>query len=123
LKAAKGVWALVLRKAKIATIFMVLLLFSAGPSGAGFVDNAFETQLDNGLKVILLQNHKAPVVTFQVWYRAGSRHDPWGKSGLAYLFEHLMFKGTKKMTGEEFTRTIQKNGGNYNAFAAHDFAS
>jgi zinc protease len=112
-----------LREGKLtATVFVLLLFFSAGASGAGLVDKAFETELDNGLKVILLENRKAPVVSFHVWYRAGSRHDPWGKSGLAHLFEHLMFKGTKKVSGEEFTRTIQKNGGNYNAFTSYDFA-
>jgi zinc protease len=74
-----------------------------------------ETVLDNGLRVILLENHKAPVVTFQVWYRVGSRNEEWGKTGLSHMLEHMMFKGTKKVGPEEFSRIIQENGGNDNA--------
>lgn len=90
---------------------------------ARMVDEASEVVLENGLKVIMIENHKVPVVTFQVWYRSGSRRDPWGRSGLAHLFEHLMFKGTRKTSGEEFTRTIQRLGGEYNAFTSSDFAA
>lgn len=90
---------------------------------AVIVDGVTETHLANGLKVILLENHKAPVATFQVWYRAGSRNDPWGKSGLAHVFEHLMFKGTPEVGRDDFTRIIQEIGGNFNAFTSHDYAA
>jgi zinc protease len=82
-----------------------------------------ETVLDNGLRVILLENHKAPVVTFQVWYRVGSRNEEWGKTGLSHMLEHMMFKGTKKVGPEEFSRIIQENGGNDNAFTSNDFTA
>lgn len=104
-------------------LFALMILSSQTSTEAGMVDKATEVVLDNGLKVIMIENHKVPVVTFQVWYRTGSRRDPWGKSGLAHLFEHLMFKGTKKTSGEEFVRTVQRLGGEYNAFTSSDFAA
>ena len=86
-------------------------------------ENVFETVLPNGLKVIFLENHKAPLVTFQVWYRVGSRNEPWGKTGLSHMLEHMMFKGTERVGPEEFSRTIQENGGNDNAFTSYDYTA
>src|SRR5438034_399296 len=71
-----------------------------------------EHSLTNGLKLILLEEHKAPVAVFQVWYRVGSRNELLGKTGLSHLLEHLMFKGTDKLGPEEYSRIIQRNGGN-----------
>ncbi|GIW43346.1 MAG: peptidase M16 [Candidatus Binatia bacterium] len=79
-----------------------------------------EHVLPNGLKVLLLEDHKAPVVVFQVWYRVGSRNEELGKTGLSHLLEHLMFKGTDKRGPEEYSRIIQRNGGNENAFTDTD---
>ena len=92
-------------------------------SEAGLKENVFETVLPNGLKVILLENHKAPLVTFQVWYRVGSRNEAWGRTGLSHMLEHMMFKGTEKVGPEEFSRTIQENGGNDNAFTSRDYTA
>jgi len=92
-------------------------------SEAGLKENVFETVLPNGLKVILLENHKAPLVTFQVWYRVGSRNEAWGKTGLSHMLEHMMFKGTERVGPEEFSRTIQENGGNDNAFTSYDYTA
>ena len=86
-------------------------------------ENVFETVLSNGLKVILLENHKAPLVTFQVWYRVGSRNESWGKTGLSHILEHMMFKGTEKVGPEEFSRIVQENGGNDNAFTSRDYTA
>ncbi|MBI2988050.1 MAG: insulinase family protein [Deltaproteobacteria bacterium] len=79
-----------------------------------------EVLLENGLKVLLLENHKSPSVTFQVWYRVGSRNEEDGKSGLAHFLEHMMFKGTAKVGPEEYSRIIAKNGGRSNAFTSED---
>src|SRR5213593_3171620 len=79
-----------------------------------------EFLLDNGLKVLLLEDHKSPVVTFQVWYRVGSRDEKDGKSGLSHFLEHMMFKGTQKTKPEEYSRIIAKNGGRSNAFTSSD---
>ena len=76
--------------------------------------------LDNGLKVLLLEDHKSPAVTFQVWYRVGARNEKDGKSGLAHFLEHMMFKGTPTTGPEEYSRIIAKNGGRTNAFTSSD---
>ena len=79
-----------------------------------------EAVLDNGLKVLFLEDHKSPAVTFQVWYRVGSRNEKDGKSGLSHFLEHMMFKGTAKTAPEEYSRIIAKNGGRSNAFTTAD---
>jgi zinc protease len=103
------------------SLFLSLLFTTI--SEAGLKESVFETVLPNGLKVILLENHKAPLVTFQVWYRVGSRNEAWGKTGLSHMLEHMMFKGTEKAGPEEFSRIIQENGGNDNAFTSHDYTT
>ena len=105
-------------------IFLLLLLFLfPSIAEASLKEQVFETVLPNGLKVILLENHKAPLVTFQVWYRVGSRNEAWGKTGLSHMLEHMMFKGTEKVGPEEFSRIIQENGGNDNAFTSHNYTA
>jgi zinc protease len=79
-----------------------------------------EVVLDNGLKVLLLESHKSPSVTFQVWYRVGSRNEEDGKSGLSHFLEHMMFKGTDRIAPEEYPRIIARNGGRSNAFTSAD---
>jgi len=79
-----------------------------------------DVMLENGLKVLLLENHKSPSVTFQVWYRVGSRNEEDGKSGLSHFLEHMMFKGTPKVGPEEYSRIVAKNGGRSNAFTSAD---
>ena len=107
------------------TIFLSLLLslLLTTISEAELKENVFETVLPNGLKVILLENHKTPLVTFQVWYRVGSRNEAWGKTGLSHMLEHMMFKGTERVGPEEFSRIIQENGGNDNAFTSYDYTA
>ena len=99
----------------------VLCFFSQGL--AALADRVSETTLPNGLKVILAENHKAPLITFQVWYRVGSRNEVSGKTGLSHMLEHMMFKGTEKLGPEEFSHIIAQNGGNDNAFTSHDFTA
>jgi len=106
------------------TILTLLLFFLLIPiSEAGLRERVFETTLTNGLKVILLEDHKAPLITFQIWYRVGSRNEAWGKTGLSHMLEHMMFKGTQKVGPEEFSRIIQENGGNNNAFTSRDYTA
>ncbi len=109
---------------KTRPFFLALMLFLLPSVSAGQTfKEASDTVLSNGLKVIMLENHKAPLVSFQVWYRAGARNERVGKTGLAHLLEHMMFKGTHKVSGEEFIREIDENGGDENAFTSHDFAA
>ena len=98
----------------IALQFLSLQTTQAQPS------KVQEVMLDNGLKVLLLENHKSPAVTFQVWYRVGSRNEQDGKSGLSHFLEHMMFKGTPDVGPEEHMRIIAKNGGRSNAFTMQD---
>lgn len=78
-------------------------------------------QLDNGMTVLLHETHGVPLISFNIWYRVGSKDEEEGYTGIAHLFEHMMFKGAKKYSGKELHRTIQKNGGSYNAFTTHDY--
>lgn len=80
-----------------------------------------EYRLENGLKVLIIEEHKAPVATFQVWYRTGARDEPAGKSGLTHLLEHMMFKGTPTYGPSVFSNTVQKNGGTDNAYTTKDY--
>ena len=89
-------------------------------AGDGRATNVREFVLDNGLKVLLLEDHKSPAVTFQVWYRVGSRNEKDGKSGLSHFLEHMMFKGTSDVKPDEYARIIAKNGGRSNAFTTSD---
>jgi zinc protease len=82
-----------------------------------------EYKLGNGLRVLFIEEHKAPVATFQVWYRAGLRNEPTGKSGLSHLLEHMMFKGTPKYGPKTFSRIVQKNGGTDNAYTTKDYTA
>jgi zinc protease len=82
-----------------------------------------EKVLPNGLKVLLREEHKAPVVTFQIWYKVGSRNERLGKTGLSHLLEHMMFKGTKKYGPKTFSQTVQRNGGNDNAFTSKNYTA
>ena len=71
----------------------------------------FEFMLDNGMKVLVKQDHRAPVVVSQVWYKAGSSYEQNGSTGVAHVLEHMMFKGTDKYGPNEFSRIISENGG------------
>ena len=79
-----------------------------------------EFKLDNGLKVVVQEDHRAPVVVSQVWYRAGSLDEVNGKTGVAHVLEHMMFKGTKEIKAGQFSRLIAAAGGKENAFTAQD---
>ena len=105
------------------SVCSLLLLAWIGMACAAPQEHVFESTLPNGLKVILLENHKAPVVTFQVWYRVGSRTEEYTKTGLSHLLEHMMFKGTTKIGPGRFARIIQENGGDDNAFTSSDYTA
>lgn len=79
--------------------------------------------LDNGMQIVVLSNHRAPVITEMVWIKAGAKDDPWGKSGAAHFLEHLMFKGTKNRKDGEYSRLISERGGTENAFTTQDYTA
>ena len=77
--------------------------------------------LDNGMLVVVVPDHRTPVVTHMLWYRIGAADDPYGKSGIAHFLEHLMFKGTAKHPAGQFSRQIATVGGQENAFTSYDY--
>lgn len=79
--------------------------------------------LDNGMQVVVLEDHRAPVVAHTVWYKVGAADEPMGKSGIAHFLEHLMFKGTDKMAAGELSETVTRNGGSDNAFTSWDYTA
>ncbi|WP_170382034.1 M16 family metallopeptidase [Ruegeria atlantica] len=79
--------------------------------------------LDNGMDVVVIEDHRAPVVQHMVWYRAGSADEPVGSSGVAHFLEHLLFKGTDTLAPGEFSATVAANGGNDNAFTSYDYTA
>ncbi|MCQ2965715.1 MAG: insulinase family protein [Alphaproteobacteria bacterium] len=101
-------------------------LFIAFVSQFTKADNFFHSTtfvLDNGLTVIAIENHRAPVVTHMVFYKTGSANDPINKTGIAHLLEHLMFKGTKIIPKNKFSEIVHNNGGIENAFTSYDFTA
>src|SRR5512135_3783567 len=100
-------------------VFLIIVL---SPFTAGAV-NVKEYTLENGLKVLIVEDHKAPTATFQVWYRVGSVKEKIGKTGLSHLLEHMMFKGTYKYGPKTFSQAIQRAGGTDNAFTTREYTA
>ncbi len=100
-------------------IFLIIVL---SPFTAAAV-NVKEYTLENGLKVLIVEDHKAPTATFQVWYRVGAVNEKIGKTGLSHLLEHMMFKGTSKYGPKTFSQTIQRAGGTDNAFTTREYTA
>lgn len=104
-------------------IFAFLILLLSTPAAAEKIFNAQTFTLDNGLKVVVIPNHRAPVVTHMIWYKFGGADETQGKSGIAHFLEHLMFKGTPTVPDGQFSRIVKKLGGNDNAFTSQDFTA
>jgi len=85
--------------------------------------SVYEYQLDNGLQLIVKEDHRAPVVVSQVWYKVGSSYEHNGITGISHVLEHMMFKGTKTLGPNEFSQIIAANGGRENAFTGRDYTA
>src|SRR5256884_497185 len=108
------------------SLFCMLLAVAAAPGIPAFAQAApvaevADFTLANGLEVVVVPDHRAPVVTHMVWYRVGSADETPGKSGLAHFLEHLMFKGTAKNPLGRFSQVVATIGGQENAFTAADY--
>jgi zinc protease len=103
-----------------ASLVTLMLAFSTYFSDAHATPRATELELKNGMKVVVVEDHRAPVVTHMVWYRVGAADEPPGVSGIAHFLEHLMFKSTDKIPNGEFSKIISRLGGQDNAFTGHD---
>ena len=106
-----------------AALVVALVLSTTGAFAQSTVTSAPPATftLPNGLQVVVIEDHRTPVVTQMVWYKVGSADETPGKSGLAHFLEHLMFKGTAKHPVGEFSQTVLKIGGNENAFTSTDY--
>jgi len=93
----------------------------AAPSASAALYGAEMYTLANGMQVVVIPNHRAPVVSHMVWYRVGSADEQPGKSGIAHFLEHLMFKGTPRYPGTAITDIVARNGGDQNAFTSYDY--
>jgi zinc protease len=116
----------VVRRPPLAVVVLALLVMALVTSYAAAqapAPGVVAATLDNGLRVLLLEDHRSPIVSFQVWYRVGSRNEERGRTGIAHFLEHMLFKGTPRYGRGEFARLIEQNGGQDNAFTSQDVTS
>jgi zinc protease len=107
-----------------ALALLVSTLGFAGPGMAQTINDAVTSfELDNGMQVVVVEDHRAPVVQHMVWYRAGSADEPKGSSGVAHFLEHLLFKATDTLESGELSSTVAANGGRDNAFTSYDYTA
>lgn len=109
-----------MRKA-VSAILVATATSAAVPVAA--LEKVTEMWLDNGMQVVVLEDHRAPIVNHMVWYRTGAADEPPGKSGIAHFVEHLMFMGTERFAPGEFNRIIKLAGGTDSAFTSLDFTA
>ena len=102
------------RRGRLAGLLAALLVGLACPWASA--QEVLDATLDNGLRVLLLEDHRSPIVSFQMWYRVGSRNERPGATGIAHFLEHMMFKGTPTYGPRQFAQLVEQNGGQDNAF-------
>lgn len=105
-----------------ALLLPLLMILPTERANAGLF-NAETFTLDNGMEVVVIPDHRAPVVVHMVWYRLGAADEPVGRSGVAHFLEHLLFKGTDKIAPGDFSRIVAANGGRDNAFTSLDYTA
>ncbi len=103
-------------------LFLALTLLAFRPAAAQ-VFNPESFTLKNGMQVVVIPNHRVPVISHMVWYKVGSADEQPGHTGLAHMVEHMMFKGTRTVGPEEFSRIVAANGGQDNAFTNEDYTA
>ena len=105
---------------------LAAIAFTASPAFADTAEAEWAPatfELDNGMEVVVLPDHRAPVVTHMVWYKVGAVDEDPGKSGIAHLFEHIMFKETDDLGPGEFDNIVSRLGGQNNAFTSWDYTA
>jgi len=122
--AAPGAWRFCLMTALMALgLILGVMQDLRAQETANLFDQVVEHKLKNGLKVLLLKESRAPIITIQLWYRVGSRNEYLGKTGISHLSEHMLFKGTAKYGPKYFSREVQRVGGSDNAFTGRDYTA
>jgi zinc protease len=107
----------------ICVVAAAAMLVAGGGVPRAAVFNPESFTLANGMQVVVIPNHRAPIVAHMVWYKVGAADEPEGKSGIAHFLEHLMFKGTETVPPGEFSKIVARNGGTDNAFTSHDYTA
>ena len=102
---------------------LTALSFVLAAAAPLYAEDVTTFALKNGLELVVIEDHRAPVVTQMVWYRIGAADETAGHSGIAHFFEHLMFQGTDKLAPGEFSATVEAQGGNDNAFTSWDYTA
>jgi zinc protease len=110
---------------RLAVLLLVLTVAVPGstPAAEPTATPVVAATLDNGLRVLLLEDHRSPIVSLQLWYRVGSRNEARGATGIAHFLEHLMFRGTPSHGPGEYAKIVERNGGQDNAFTMQDLTS
>jgi len=108
-------------KLLLSAIFVGVSTFVSSFFSVAWADTVTTFSLKNGMDVVVIEDHRAPVVTHMVWYRVGSADEEAGKSGIAHFLEHLLFKGTDELAPGEFSQIVAANGGQENAFTSFDY--
>jgi zinc protease len=107
--------------------FVAMIVAMSGIAGMSQASETTEAVssfvLDNGMQIVVVEDHRAPVLQHMVWYRAGSADEPKGQSGVAHFLEHLLFKATETMEAGELSATVAANGGQDNAFTSYDYTA
>jgi zinc protease len=116
-------WPLVIRPAFVFLLAAALMFAATASRAQGTGESTHEFQLDNGMKVVVKEDRRAPVVVAMVWYRAGSIDETNGTTGVAHVLEHMMFKGTARIPVGEFSRRVARAGGRDNAFTGRDYTA
>lgn len=114
------------RLSPLASLSSLLLLWAvtvAAAQAATTPDRTHEYLLDNGLKLIVQEDHRAPVAVVQIWYKVGASYEQDGATGVTHALEHMMFKRTKNLATGEFSRLVAERGGRENAFTSLDYTA
>jgi len=115
---------LIIAAVAVSTLVLGWILFdSEEPLKEQSKDGVQSFQLSNGMKVLVIENHRAPVVVSQIWYKVGASYEHDGITGVSHVLEHMMFKGTKKHPAGEFSDIVAANGGEENAFTGQDYTA
>src|SRR5699024_7362043 len=101
----------------------LLIFFAVSILPLATLAKVHEFTLDNGLKLLVKEDHRAPVMVSQVWYKVGSSYEPSGITGISHMLEHMMFQGTKSLKPNEFSQIISAHGGEENAFTGRDYTA
>ena len=104
-------------------VLVAMMSAGGGVTAAGMAPQIYQHQLANGLRVIVKEDHRAPVIVSMVWYKVGSIDEENGTTGISHALEHMMFKGTKQVPAGEFSRIVAAAGGRENAFTDRDYTS